>query len=59
MLTDMEYLTRPYEVVPVRRQSHEESADYLFEVFQKRDSRKKWGLLAWHFFQLFADALRL
>ncbi len=38
-----------------------ESADYLFEVFQKRPIKgKKWGLLAWHFMSsYFADALRV
>src|SRR6266404_3591014 len=62
MLTDMEYLTRPYEVVPGQTDKvMKESADYLFEVFQKRPIRgKKWGLLAWHFLSsYFADALRV
>jgi predicted nucleotide-binding protein (sugar kinase/HSP70/actin superfamily) len=62
MLTDMEYLTRPYEVVPGQTDKVlKESADYLFEVFQKRPLHgKKWGLLAWHFLSgYFADALRV
>jgi len=62
MLTDMEYLTRPYEVVPGQTDKVlKESADYLFEVFQKRPIHgKKWGLLAWHFLSgYFADALRV
>jgi predicted nucleotide-binding protein (sugar kinase/HSP70/actin superfamily) len=62
MLTDMEYLTRPYEVVPGQTDKvMKESADYLFEVFQKRPIHgKKWGLLAWHFLSsYFADALKV
>src|ERR1700686_5409186 len=62
ILTDMEYLTRPYEVVPGQTDKvMKESADYLFEVFQKRPLRgKKWGMLAWHFLSsYFADALRV
>jgi predicted nucleotide-binding protein (sugar kinase/HSP70/actin superfamily) len=61
MLTEMEYLTRPYEVTPGQTDKVlKESADYLFEVFQKRPIRgKKWGLLAWHFLSdYFAGALR-
>ncbi len=61
-LTDMEYLTRPYEVVPAQTDKvMQEIADYLFEVFQKRLIRgKKWGLLAWHFLaSYFADALHV
>ena len=62
MLTDMEYQTRPYEVTPGETDRvMKESADYLFEVFQKRPLRgKKWGMLAWHFLSsYFADALRV
>ena len=62
MLTDMEYQTRPYEVTPGETDRvMKESADYLFEVFQKRPIHgKKWGLLAWHFLSsYFADALRV
>jgi predicted nucleotide-binding protein (sugar kinase/HSP70/actin superfamily) len=61
MLTDMEYVTRPYEVTPGQTDKvMRESADYLFEVFRKRPIRgKKWGVLAWHFLSgYFADALR-
>ena len=37
ILTDMEYLTRPYEVIPGQTDKvMQESADYLFEVFQNR-----------------------
>ena len=37
ILTDMEYLTRPYEVTPGQTDKVlQESADYLFEVFQNR-----------------------
>jgi predicted nucleotide-binding protein (sugar kinase/HSP70/actin superfamily) len=62
MLTDMEYQTRPYEVTPGETDRvMKESADYLFEIFQKRPIHgKKWGLLAWHFLSsYFADALRV
>ena len=62
ILTDMEYLTRPYEVIPGQTDKvMQESADYLFEVFQKRPIRtNKWSLLAWHFLSgYFADALRV
>jgi predicted nucleotide-binding protein (sugar kinase/HSP70/actin superfamily) len=62
ILTDMEYLTRPYEVTPGQTDKVlQESADYLFEVFQKRPLRSnKYGMLAWHFLSgYFADALRV
>ena len=37
MLTDMEYLTRPYEVNPGQTDKVlQESVDYLFDVFQNR-----------------------
>src|ERR1700674_3947190 len=62
ILTDMEYLTRPYEVTPGQTDKVlQESAEYLFEVFQKRPLRSnKYGMLAWHFLSgYFADALRV
>jgi len=41
----MEYLTRPYEVVPGQTDKvMKESADYLFEVFQKRPIRGRSGV---------------
>jgi predicted nucleotide-binding protein (sugar kinase/HSP70/actin superfamily) len=58
----MEYLTRPYEVNPGQTDKvMKESADYLFEVFQKRPIRdNKYSMLAWHFLSgYFADALRV
>ncbi len=61
ILTDMEYQTRPYEVVPGQTDKVlRESAEYLFEVFQNRPLYgKKWGVLAWHFLgSYFTDALR-
>src|SRR4030095_1015453 len=61
LLTDLEYMTRPYEVNPgetdrVLRQS----MDDLYEVFRKRPFRgKKWGVLAWHLLtDYFTGALR-
>jgi predicted nucleotide-binding protein (sugar kinase/HSP70/actin superfamily) len=61
VLTDMEYLTRPFETSPGQTdQVLRESADYLYEVFRKRPIQKnKWGVLAWHFLtDYFADAMR-
>ena len=62
ILTEMEYLTRPYEVNPGQTDKVlKESTDYLFEVFQKRPLRSnKWSMLAWHFLSgYFANALRV
>ena len=62
MVTDLEYLTRPYEVIPGRpTQVLQESVEYLFEVFQKRPDRgKKYGMLAWHLMSnYFTRALRV
>ena len=61
ILTDMEYLTRPYEVTPGQTDKVlQESAEYLYEVFRKRPIHgKKLGALAWHFATgYFADAMR-
>ena len=61
VLTDLEYMTRPYEVNPgeTYRVLHE-SIEYLYDVFRKRPLRgKKWGALAWHFCtSYFTGALR-
>jgi predicted nucleotide-binding protein (sugar kinase/HSP70/actin superfamily) len=50
LLTDLEYLIRPYEVVPGQTdQVVKESVDYLSDVFRRRPLKgKKWGSLAWH-----------
>jgi predicted nucleotide-binding protein (sugar kinase/HSP70/actin superfamily) len=50
VLQDLEYQTRPYEVVPGQTDKVvKESVEYLCEVFRTRPSRgKKWGVLAWH-----------
>jgi predicted nucleotide-binding protein (sugar kinase/HSP70/actin superfamily) len=50
LITDLEYMTRPYEVTPGQTDRVlRESADYLYEVFKNRPLRgKKWGALAWH-----------
>ncbi len=61
LVTDMEYLTRPYEVIPGQTdQVVKESIDYLYEVFAKRPLRgKKWGSLAWHLTtSYFTEALK-
>ena len=61
VLTDLEYMTRPYEVNSgeTDRVLHE-SIEYLYDVFRKRPLRgKKWGTLAWHFCtSYFTGALR-
>src|ERR1700675_1530922 len=62
ILTEMEYLTRPYEVTPGQTDKvMQESADYLFEVFQKRPLRDKRNrMLAQHRLSgYFVDALRV
>ncbi|MCS6804029.1 MAG: hypothetical protein RMM98_00150 [Acidobacteriota bacterium] len=61
ILTDMEYLTRPYEVIPGQTdQVMQESIEYLYEVFRNRPIRgKKWGNLAWHLTtSYFTEALK-
>lgn len=61
LLTDLEYMTRPYEVKPGHTDAVlRESVEYLYEVFRKRPIRgKKWGTLAWHLLtDYFTDALR-
>ncbi len=61
LVTDMEYLTRPYEVIPGKTdQAVQESVEYLFEILKKRPIKgKKWGSLAWHLMtRYFADALK-
>lgn len=61
LLTDLEYMTRPYEVIPGQtdRVLHE-SVEYLYEVFRRRPLQgQKWGVLAWHLLtQYFINALR-
>ncbi|MBI4639882.1 MAG: hypothetical protein HY731_04270 [Candidatus Tectomicrobia bacterium] len=61
LMTDLEYMTRPYEVVPGQTdQVVKESIEYLTEVFQKKPIRgKKWGALAWYFLtDYFVSALK-
>jgi predicted nucleotide-binding protein (sugar kinase/HSP70/actin superfamily) len=61
LLTDLEYLTRPYEVIPGQTdQVLRQSIEYLYEVFRRRPQRgKKWGVLAWHLLtNYFTTALR-
>jgi len=50
VLQDLEYQTRPYEVIPGQTdQVVKESVEYLCEVFRGRPFRgKKWGTLLWH-----------
>lgn len=61
VLTDLEYMTRPYEVNPGQTDRvMKESVEYLYEVFRSRPIQKnKWNVLAWHFLtDYFEDALR-
>ena len=50
-LTDLEYLTRPYEVNPGETDRVlQKSVEYMYEAFRNRPIYgKKWGVLAWHF----------
>ncbi len=50
ILTDMEYATRPYEVVPGETDRVlKESVELLYEKLKKRPIKgKKWGSLIWH-----------
>lgn len=61
LVTDLEYQTRPYEVIPGKTdQVSKECIDYLFEVCKERPLKgKKWGSLAWHLTTgHFTDALK-
>jgi predicted nucleotide-binding protein (sugar kinase/HSP70/actin superfamily) len=61
LLTDLEYLTRPYEATPGQTdQVLRQSIAYLYDVFRRRPLRgKKWGILAWHLLtDYFTAALR-
>ncbi|HXF04993.1 MAG TPA: hypothetical protein VNM72_06215 [Blastocatellia bacterium] len=63
VLTDMEYLTRPYEVVPGQTEEVlRESIEELYEVFRNRPIQgregNKWKILGWHYLtDYFTDAL--
>lgn len=50
LLQDLEYQTRPYEVVPGEtEQVVRESVNYLYEVFRKAPVRgRKWGVPLWY-----------
>ncbi len=61
LLTDLEYMTRPYEVHPGETERVlRDSVEYLYEVFRNRPIRgKKWRVLAWHLLSdYFTGALR-
>ncbi|MSQ50606.1 MAG: hypothetical protein EXR28_01830 [Betaproteobacteria bacterium] len=51
IVQDMEYQTRPYEVVPGETERvTRECVEYLHGVFKNRPVRgKKWGAVLWHF----------
>jgi predicted nucleotide-binding protein (sugar kinase/HSP70/actin superfamily) len=50
LVQDLEYQTRPYEVVPGETDRvSREAVEYLYEVFRKAPVRgKKWGSLLWY-----------
>jgi predicted nucleotide-binding protein (sugar kinase/HSP70/actin superfamily) len=61
VLTDLEYLTRPYEVTPGQTDKVlRECAEYLHEVFRNRPLQEnKWNAVAWHLLgRYFTRALR-
>jgi predicted nucleotide-binding protein (sugar kinase/HSP70/actin superfamily) len=60
MLTDLEYMTRPFEVTPGQTdQVLKEGAEILYDAFRNRpDKGKKWKAIGWHLFgDYFTDAL--
>jgi len=61
VLTDLEYMTRPYEVTPGQTDKVlQESIEYLYEVYRNRPVKEnKWAMLAWHLStNYFTSALR-
>jgi predicted nucleotide-binding protein (sugar kinase/HSP70/actin superfamily) len=61
LLTDLEYMTRPYEVNPGQTDRVlKQSVEYLYEVFRNRpDHGVKYGTMAWHLLSnYFTRALR-
>ncbi|GBC81959.1 hypothetical protein HRbin10_01076 [bacterium HR10] len=64
VLTDLEYMTRPYEVIPGETDRVlRESIEYLYDVFRNRPQAKLRGgklkIFAWHVLtDYFTDALR-
>ena len=61
VLTDLEYMTRPYEVNAGQTDAVlRESVEHMYDVFRNRPIRgRKWGNLAWHFTtDYFTAALR-
>ena len=61
VLTDLEYMTRPYEVTPGQTDKVlQESIEYLYQAFHKRPVyENKWKVLGWHLLTgYFTEALR-
>ena len=61
LMTDLEYMTRPYEVKPGQTdQVMKESIEYLYEVFRNRPNHgEKYRTLGWHLLSsYFTRALR-
>ena len=61
VLTDLEYMTRPYEVTPGQTDKVlKDSIEYLYEVYRDRPVKEnKWAMLGWHLTtSYFTSALR-
>ena len=61
VLTDLEYMTRPYEVNPGQTDKVlHESIEYLYDVYRNRPIKQnKWAMLGWHLTtDYFTSALR-
>jgi predicted nucleotide-binding protein (sugar kinase/HSP70/actin superfamily) len=61
VLTDLEYLTRPYEVVPGQTDKVlRESVEHLYQAFRNRPIKNgKWSIVGWHLLgNYFTGALR-
>lgn len=61
LMTDIEFLTRPYEVIPGKTdQVVKECIDYLREALKNRPVKEgKWSILAWHLLtRYFTKALK-
>lgn len=50
VLTDLEYMTRPYEVVPgATERALRDSVEILYQAFRQRPvQRTRWGTVAWY-----------
>ncbi|MCC6739259.1 MAG: hypothetical protein IT452_09445 [Planctomycetia bacterium] len=61
LITDLEYRTRPYEVVPGATDAAvKEAVERMYQAFRSRPNRgRKWGALAWTLFsRYYTNALK-